>query len=270
MKQNTAILGIDIQNDFTTPTGGLFINGAERDVIRMASFIDAFGSSINYMALTLDSHQPVHISSQCYWKDREGYPPALHTNITADDVEAGEWTPQYNQNTVLAYLRALEAKGEVCVIWPPHCILGSQGWAFNTMFAKALYTWSVVHSGTYDVFLRGMCQTTEHYSIFKANIELQNVEETKFNNKLLNKLCEFDRIIVMGESADFCVSRSIADLLDAAPEMAERLVILTDCMSWVIPNNTKAEILFEKAYNMGVTFTTTKEYGYINEKAKVG
>lgn len=270
MKQNTAILGIDIQNDFTTPAGGLFIKGADKDVVRMASFIDSFGSSISYMALTLDSHQPIHISSQCYWKDREGYPPALHTTITSAQVEAGDWTPQYNQSTVLDYLRALEAKGEECAIWPPHCILGSQGWAFNSMFAKALYTWSVVHSGAYDVFLRGMCQTTEHYSIFKADIELKDVEETKFNTKLLNKLYDFDRIIVMGESADYCVSRSIVDLLEVAPDLADRLVILTDCMSWVKPNNTQGKVWFEKAYNMGVTFTTTKEYAYINNEVAVG
>jgi hypothetical protein len=66
--KKVAILGVDIQNDFTLPTGELFVKGADADVKRMADFILKNQEQISYIALTLDSHQPIHIAHQCYWK----------------------------------------------------------------------------------------------------------------------------------------------------------------------------------------------------------
>ena len=54
--KKVAILGVDIQNDFTLPTGELFVKGADADVKRMADFILKNQEQISYIALTLDSH----------------------------------------------------------------------------------------------------------------------------------------------------------------------------------------------------------------------
>jgi nicotinamidase/pyrazinamidase len=260
MKRTTAILGIDIQNDFTVPSGNLFVKGANSDVIRMAAFMDTFGANIDYVALTLDSHQPIHIANQCYWKDNEGYPPALFSVISAEDVENGRWKPQYNQELALPYLKALEEKGEVCMIWPPHCLMGGAGWAVNNIWLRTLYSWSIYYDKTYELFFKGTHQATEHYSALKSMVEYDNAEETKLNTQLLTKLDKFDRILLIGEAADYCVVHTLNDLLEYAPHMAEKIVVMTDCMSWIDPNNEWAKEKFEAAYKKGVKHITTKEY----------
>lgn len=260
MRGKTAVLGIDIQNDFTLPTGALFVNGADADVRRMATFIEEYGSSIDYVALTLDTHQPIHIANQHYWKDIEGYPPALFTVISAADVEFGKWKPQFNENLALDYLKELESKGEVCTIWPAHSIQGSKGWAINEILIKALYSWSINEGKKYDLFYKGMHQATEHYSIFKSIVEYKDSEETKLNKRLLSELELFDNILIMGEAADYCVVNSLNDMLEAAPHLAERVIVLTDCISWINKENERAISLYDKAKLSGVCFATSDQF----------
>lgn len=260
MKGKTAVLGIDIQNDFTQPTGALFVNGADADVRRMATFIEEYGSSIDYVALTLDSHQPIHVANQHYWQDIEGYPPALFTVVHADDVESGKWMPQYNKELALKYLKDLEQKGEVCTIWPAHCIQGSKGWAINEILIKALYSWSINEGVNYDLFYKGIHQATEHYSIFRAVVEYEDSEETKLNRKLLTKLEQFDNIIIMGEAADYCVANSLNDMLEVAPYLAERIIVLTDCCSWINVENERAIKMYDEARRQGVRFAISDQF----------
>ena len=258
--KKTAILGIDIQNDFTRPSGAIFVKGADADVIRMSSFIDKYSSQIDYVALILDSHQPIHIANQCYWKDFEGYPPALYTNIKAEDLINGRWMAQYNQGLALDYLLQLEEKGESCTIWPAHCIMGTQGWAINEFIINALVSWSITGSKAYEMFYKGSNSATEHYSVFKAAVEYNNCEETKLNLKLLNKLEDFDQVVIMGEAADYCVVNSLIDLLSFAPHMADKIIVLTDCMSWININNEHAKSKFAMAQQQGVRFTDVEGY----------
>jgi len=260
MSLTTAILGIDIQNDFTQPSGSLFVTGADGDVRRMATLIEEYGSNIDYVALTVDSHQPIHIATQPYWKNREGYPPPLYSVIRAADVEEGVWTPQFNKHLALDYLKALEQKGEVCTIWPPHCIVGSKGWAINEILIKSLFSWCINEKTFYELFYKGMHQATEHYSIFKAAVEYNDADETKPNTGLLNKLDKYDEILIIGEAADYCVANSLNDMIDYAPQMASKLVVITDCMSWISPDNERAEYIFQKARNQGVRFMLSNDF----------
>ncbi len=259
-KLKTAVLGIDIQNDFTQPSGALFVNGADADVRRMATFVEEQGSNIDLVILTVDSHQPIHIATQSYWKDKEGYPPALFTIITAADVEMGKWKPQFNDELALEYLKSLEQVGEVCTIWPPHCIMGSQGWAINEILIKALYSWCISEKRSYELFYKGTHQATEHYSIFKAAVEYSDAEETRLNTGLLSKLENFDRIIVMGEAADYCVVNSLYDMVENSPQLAPKTIVLQDCMSWIDPNNERARYLYEQVRQKGVQFKLSSDF----------
>lgn len=252
--KKTAILGIDLQNDFTSPTGALFVRNADSDVMRIAGFILANQSEIDYVALTLDSHQPIHIAHQVYWKDRDGHNPPLFSVINADDVKAGNWIPQYNQDKALIYLEQLEAKGDVCTIWPMHCILGTTGWAIDKAVTDSLSAWAIANNRSYELFYKGYSQSTEHYSIFKAAVEWTNEPETYLNTRLLSKLNEYDKIFLVGEAADYCVANSLNDILDECEELAKKVTVLADCMSWIEPGNERAKAIFKKAENKGVRF----------------
>lgn len=258
--KHIAILGIDLQNDFTSPSGTLFVKGADRDVERIACFIDKNAAKIDYIALTLDSHQPIHIAHRIYWKDTDGNYPQEFSIIKADDVRKGHWIPQYNKNMALPYLEQLEEHGEVCVIWPQHCILGTNGWSLDKLLTDSLSKWAINCNKIYELFYKGYVQFTEHYSIFKAAVEYNDTPETQLNSKLLNILNTFDEIILIGEAADYCVANSLNDILDECNTLASKIVVLTDCMSWINPNNEKAKLIYDKAKHLGVRFRTSEDY----------
>jgi nicotinamidase-related amidase len=258
----TAILGIDIQNDFTLPTGALSVTGADADVGRISDFILSNQQNIDYIALTLDSHQPIHIAHQCYWKGQDGNSPALFSTITVADVRDGVWMPQYNKERAIAYLEQLERKGEVCTIWPTHCLLGTEGWALNGILTDCLAKWAINNGRSYELFYKGYSQSTEHYSIFRAAVEWEGEPETSLNTRLLSILNDFDEVLLIGEAADYCVANSLNDILDECDRLAKKLVVLTDCMSWINPDNEKAKAIFEKAKDRGVRFVASTEYRF--------
>ncbi|NDV79079.1 isochorismatase family protein [Dysgonomonas sp. 511] len=258
--KRTAILGIDLQNDFTSPSGTLFVQNADIDVVRIADFVRKQGSKIDYIALSLDSHQPIHIAHQIYWKDKEGNQPDLFSVIKTEDVQSGKWMPRYNKDLALTYLQQLEAKGDVCTIWPMHCILGTSGWAIDKAVTDSLSDWAINTGRSYGLFYKGYSQSTEHYSIFRAAVEWENEPETYLNTTLLDRLNTFDEVLLVGEAADYCVANSLNDILDECSELAKKIVVLTDCMSWINPENEKAKYIFEKAEKQGVRFTTTEQF----------
>jgi nicotinamidase-related amidase len=255
-----AILGIDLQNDFTLPSGSLYVNGADVDVVRIGDFIRKNQAKIDYVALTLDSHQPIHIAHQIYWKDAEGNHPPVFSIVTADDVRNGKWIPQYNQELALTYMEQLEAKGDICTIWPMHCILGTDGWAINKAVTDSLSDWAIGNDKSYELFYKGYSQSTEHYSIFRAAVEWESEPATHLNTELLSKLNGFDEVLLVGEAADYCVANSLNDMLDECDSLAKKVVVLTDCMSWINADNNRAKAIFDKAVKQGVRFMLSGDY----------
>lgn len=262
MRKRIAILGIDLQNDFTLPTGALSVKGANEDIRKITNFILSHQDSIDYIVLTLDSHQPIHIAHQCYWKDTKGDSPNLYSTINLEDVKNGKWIPQYNKELAIPYLEELASKGEVCTIWPMHCILGSNGWAINEALVNCLSDWTINNNKSYELFYKGYAQSTEHYSIFRAAVEWESQPETQLNTRLLSILNNFDEVLLIGEAADYCVVNSLNDIMKECDELTKKIVILTDCMSWIDPNNIRAKRIYEKAEKRGVRFDKSTIYSF--------
>lgn len=249
-----SILGIDLQNDFVLLNGSLSVVGALDDMKRIADFINRHSHKIHSVNLTLDSHHPIHIASPCFWRDKSGQHPQHFTQITSADAMAGLWIPQYNPNWAYKYLEELEKGGVNCVIWPPHCILGTNGWALTDDVMDAVKKWEIDNAKPYNLWFKGSNWYTEHYSIFKSNVPYPNAPETSLNQNLLQILNSHDIVFLFGEAADFCVVNSLKDILDESPKLASKIVVLEDCMSWIQYQNPYAVAIYERAKQMGVTF----------------
>lgn len=256
--EKIALLGIDLQNDFTSTSGSLYVEGANEDIKRISDFI--LKNEIDYIALSMDSHQPIHIAHQSYWKNDKGKQPDIYSIITLDDVKNNIWIPQYNKHLAIQYLELLSKKSEVCTIWPMHCILGSKGWAVNDVLIDCLTQWAVINNKSYELFYKGYSQSTEHYSIFKAAVEWSDQPETSLNTNLLSKINSYDKIILVGEAADYCVANSLNDMIDYSDQLAQKIIILEDCISWINTDNQKAKDIFYKARQKGVSFKKSTNF----------
>jgi nicotinamidase/pyrazinamidase len=255
-----ALIIIDPQNDFCSPVGSLFVPGADEDNERLGEFILANKLEIDQIIVTLDSHYVIDISHPKFWLDENGENPDGFTIIKAQDVIDGKFKPAYsmfNEGLVLSYLEKLEEQGEFehCV-WPEHCITGTWGSAVDTMIAGCLREWSI--SSTDAKFVRyitkGSHPMTEHFGAFKAQVAIANANETHVNMSLIEQLEMFDIIYIAGQAKNFCVLNTLKQIMELAPNIAKKFVVLEDTMSNVLGFEGLGDETWQKAREMGIGF----------------
>ena len=227
-----AFLIIDAQFDFCHPEGALFVPGAEQDVDRMANLIRKHADQIDHIAVTLDTHHVLDIAHPLFWHDATGKHPNPFTQITSDDVDSGQWIARFSPEKANKYIRDLEADGQFThFIWPEHCLVGSRGAALHDTLLNALKYWTSQCDRDYVAIQKGLYPLSEHFGIFRAQVPDPSVPETQLNRALIADLARFETIYLMGEAKSHCVANSLKQILDFAPVLISKLVVVTDCMS---------------------------------------
>ena len=157
------------------------------------------------------------------------------------------------------YLKDLELQGEYPhIIWPTHCLIGSEGAAIYQPVMVALEEWAKL--GTYYVTVqKGSYPFTEHFGAFKAQIPNPAVPETQLNERFLNTLNQYETVYLSGQAKSHCVANSLKQILDEAPELAKKLIVLEDTMSNVTGFETIADPIYKRAKEMGVKFSDTDQ-----------
>lgn len=255
---NVHLLLIDVQRDFCFPEGSLYVagrsgSGALDDNRRTAEFIYRNLASLTNVTTTLDTHHAFQIFFASFWVDREGQPLAAHREITTEDLERGDAAPNpavaawlckgdyaWLTQQVRFYCAELEkAQKYRLYLWPPHCIVGSEGHCLAGVVHEARLFHSYVRGVQSWTELKGDNPLTENYSVMRPEVLAQHDGQplAEGNTVFLKKLLEADRIVIAGQAASHCVKSSIEDLLasilreDAA--LARKVYLLTDCMSAV-------------------------------------
>ena len=261
-----ALLVIDPQNDFCNPgdkngenKGSLYVDGAEKDMQRLADWIKKHKKDIDFIGVTLDSHQPNDISHPNFWMDKDGNFPPPFTELKSVDVENGKWTPRFDPKRSLDYLKKLEAQGEYPhYIWPVHCIIGSQGSAIYKPLMESIIDWTK-KGKYYQTVVKGTFPYTEHFGAFRAQIPDPERPETQLNQGLLKTLETYQNIYLAGEAKSHCVANSLKQVLEEASDLASKFVVLDDAMSNVTGFEHIADAVYQKAETMGVRFKTTHD-----------
>jgi nicotinamidase-related amidase len=262
--KTSALLIIDAQYDFCHPEGALYVPGAADDIKRLAAFIRKNAEKIDHITVTLDTH-PVHdISHPQFWMDNQGNSPAPFTQITLAEVQEGKWVARNHLKEALQYLTELEAQGEFPhFIWPEHCLQGSRGNALDDTLMEALLDWGRSGPGKtgndYRIEIKGTNPFTEHFGIFKAQVPLPHAPETQLNRSLINTLQQYDQVYLAGEAQSHCVATSLKQAMDYAPDLAAKMVILSDAMSDVAGLGHLGLPIYEAARRLGIRFTTTEQ-----------
>ncbi len=261
MSPHITLLIIDPQNDFVDPHGSLAVTGALEDAERLVKLIEEAGDRIHSIALSLDSHQRFDISHPLWFSDKEGRHPAPFTVITEQDLVDGTWNPPVELlGQTRTYLRALEQQGRYPhMIWPEHCLIGSEGHAVFPLIQEALQQWSS-RPARIDYIYKGQNPLTEHFSAVEAEVPDTKDPRTQVNKDLIDQLNESDEVWVSGWARSHCVGNTLRDLYKwGGRSLAKKIVIINDTMSDVTGFESLGESVLKDSLDLGVRVTEVEQ-----------
>lgn len=228
------MLIIDPQNSFCDPNGSLFVQGADKDSIRLAAMIRNLMDHLDDIHVTLDTHHFVSIFHQVYWMDSAGNEPTPFTIISDEDVLEGKWTTK-NPGMLgwgKSYTQKLKANNRYALcIWPYHCLIGTPGNNVVAPIAEAIAEWEAQFA-LIDFVTKGTNFNTEHYSAVKADVEDPSDPGTQLNMELIKTLQEADILFLTGQALSHCVNYTVTDIADNfGEENIKKMVMIEDTTS---------------------------------------
>ena len=252
------LVAVDVQNTFCIPGFELFVGGrsgtgAVDDNRRLCEFIYRNLDVMTEIFPTMDTHQAMQIFHPAFWVNDEGAHPAPYTLISEEDVEKGRWKfnpvlspslgidKDYAQRHLLNYTKTLKEGGKYdLTIWPYHVMLGSVGHALVSAVEEAIFFHSIARYSQPNFQVKGDNPLTEHYSVLGPEVlEGPDGEPiARKNIKLIERLLQFDAVIIAGQAKSHCVAWTIDDLLEDIfvrdKKLAEKVYLLEDCTSPVV------------------------------------
>ena len=255
---NLHLLLIDVQKDFCFPEGSLYVGGrsgrgAVEDTRRIAEFVYRNLGVLTNITTTLDTHFAYQIFFPSFWIDKQGKHLTPHREITTAQLDSGDVRPDpavakwlCNGNygwlcqQVRHYTTELEKAGKYTLyLWPPHCLLGSDGHAVAGLVQEARLFHSFVRGAQSWAEVKGGNPLTENYSVLRPEVLTRHDGQplAQRNTQFLKTLLSSDAVLIAGQAASHCVKSSIDDLLGEIvaqdPKLAKKVYVLTDCMSSV-------------------------------------
>jgi nicotinamidase-related amidase len=257
-ERRVCLLAVDVQNTFCIPDFELFVagrsgSGAVDDNRRLCEFVYRNLGAITQVFPSLDTHHAMQIFHAIWLVDEHGEHPTPYTLISAEDVAAGRWhvNPavatalgldlEYAERHLSHYTRRLAEGGKYdLTVWPYHALLGGIGHALVSSVEEAIFFHGVARLSSPDFQVKGEHRLTEHYSMLGPEVtEGPDGELLEGKNRgLIDKLLEFDLVVVAGQAKSHCLAWTIDDLLEdddvQERRLAERTYLLEDCTSPVV------------------------------------
>jgi nicotinamidase/pyrazinamidase len=226
-----ALFVTDPQVDFCSPSGSLYVPGAEEDCARIAEHIDRRGEEYARIFVTLDVHTRGSIFFPEFWEgvDDAARRPEPFTGIDLEMYLKGgcAWVPRNPvvRAHVVSYFRELAAKGErEFTIWPIHCIAGTEGANIHPSVALALERHTVRTGRPLDLVFKGYRPYVEQYSAYMPEVETVLVDG------------DIREIVLCGEALSHCVLHTAGDMREALARRGYSVAIdILDGCSSIIP-----------------------------------
>ena len=252
------LLLIDVQKDFCFPEGTLYVagrsgTGAIDDSRRIAELVYRNLGAITEITTTFDTHLAYQIFFASFWLDKDDRPLSAFRTITAAQVASGEVHPNpamakwlcggnyaWLCKQALHYCEELERAGKYQLyLWPPHCLLGSDGHALAGVIHEARLFHAYARVAQTNVEVKGGNPLTENYSVLRPEVlsRFDGGALAQRNTQFVQTLLAADAVVIAGQAASHCVKSTIDDLLSEIaaqdPALAKKVYLVTDCMSAV-------------------------------------
>ena len=251
------LLAVDVQNTFCIPDFELFVagrsgTGAVDDNRRLCEFVYRNLGTITQIFPSLDTHHAMQVFHAIWLVDDEGNHPAPYALVSAEDVAAGRWRMNpaaaealgidvdYAQRHLAHYTRLLAEGGKYdLTIWPYHAMLGGIGHALVSAVEEAIFFHGLARCSRPEFQVKGDNPLTEHYSMLGPEVT-EGPDGDRLGQKntdLIDRLLEFDAVVVAGQAKSHCMAWTIDDLLEddeVRERLAERTYLLEDCTSPIV------------------------------------
>ena len=277
----TWLMLIDVQNTFCIPEFELYVGGrsgrgAVEDNVRLCEFIYRNLGSITHVTATMDTHMTMQVFHAIFFVDKDGDHPAPYTDIHVSELREGTWSfnpalssefgiaPEYGQQMMIHYAEELEKKGKYALtIWPYHAMLGGIGHALVSSVEEAIFFHSIARVSQPAFEIKGDKPFTENYSAIGPEVLTGPMGETlgTHNQKFIEQLQGFDRLIIAGQAKSHCVAWTVSDLLEDIAlldlDLAKKVYLLEDCTSpvfvtGVVDHTDAADAAYERFAKAGM------------------
>jgi len=258
-KTRICLMVIDVQNTFCLPDFELFVGGrsgtgAIDDNIRLCEFIYRNLNVITEIAPTMDTHTAMQIFHPLFWINDGGENPLPHTMISLEEIQRGIWKVNpaiaYSvakgnyiglQQHALHYAKKLSENGKyLLTIWPYHAMLGGIGHSLVSSVEEAIFVHNIARHSQTNFEIKGGNPLTENYSVLRPEV-LEGAGGhpiAQKNTRFIQRLLDFDGVIIAGQAKSHCVAWTIDDLLTEImavdPALARKVYLLEDCTSAVV------------------------------------
>lgn len=235
----TALVIIDMQNDFVRPNGALSVPKAEEDVWRLIEFIYSNAQDITAIYATLDTHYPLQIFFSEWWENpRTGEYPDDFTVVTNADIKNGVWRARVDPVWSHKYVSELEKRGKKqLMIWPKHTMLGTWGHALIPALSEALAWFSAARSCQPVFLTKGDVPQVERYGAFAPEVEYPKHPRGGTDTFILDALGRYDRTFWAGEAETHCVLETqmqAVEYFKNQPDVLTSMHFLMDCTSPIL------------------------------------
>jgi len=267
MTKKVVLLTIDPQVDFCSPNGALFVPGADKDVQRLAKMITRIKGDLDDIICTLDSHRSLHVAHPIMWVDAHGNHPKPFTTIHEADVLGANpmWkatNPSFRER-LIEYVKKLNENGRyVLCIWPPHCLIASDGYKVQPELFEAFCEWEAQFAAI-NYVTKGSNIFTEHYSALLSDVYDPEDPSTGLNTDLLKILQdpEVALIGISGEAGSHCVASTIKDIANTfGEENIKKFRLLEDTISPVAGYEKLQEDFINEMVGRGMEITTSDKF----------
>ena len=287
-RTRVGLLLVDVQNTFCIPGFELYVGGesgtgAVDDNQRLCEFIYRNLGRITQICPTLDTHQAAQIFHSLFLVNAVGEHPEPYSLIRCEEIEANVWqvNPALLETLALDniqardflrhYAQTLKDSGKYeLTVWPYHAMLGGIGHALVSAIEEAVFFHTIARQSQPDLKIKGGNPLTENYSILRPEVltDAGGREIAEKNQGFIQRLLDYDALIIAGQAKSHCVAYTIQDLLDEIisldPKQAGRVYLLEDCTSpvvipEVISYTRQADEAFERFAEAGMHIVRSTE-----------